>query len=348
MKQWAKRIAFGIALLCAVVLLALLPVSFPSGGIAIAQINNPVIVIVASTPTSCSTLPLKIVTGTASLYGTNGSGGCTQIGGNSGAVTSVFTRTGAVVAAVGDYTAAQVTNALDLSNASLQTLTGSLAIPSGQSLNTPIIRDGSGNAAASLSSGRWTYASNGGLSTATGLYTGSPIATGGSGTSTWPLVLMQPSGTTTTTWNTAGTFLGVNAASSFTGNLVDFQFNGQSRASLSAGGTYTIAIVNGGVYRTQTNCSSAAAPAVCGSAAAGSVVIAAAGSSVVVDTTAVTATSQILIQDDSSLGTKLSVTCNTTLAPPQVTARTAGTSFTISTAIAPTSNPACYSYSIVN
>jgi hypothetical protein len=101
-------------------------------------------------------------------------------------------------------------------------------------------------------------------------------------------------------------------------------------------------------YATATNCTSAASPAVCGSAAAGTVVIAAAATTVVVDTTAVTANSEIFIQYDSSLGTKLSVTCNTTVALPAITARTGGTSFTITVPAAPAVNPACYSYHIVN
>jgi hypothetical protein len=116
----------------------------------------------------------------------------------------------------------------------------------------------------------------------------------------------------------------------------------------NAGCTFSHA-VNALTYQTATNCSSAAAPAVCGSAAAGSVVVAAAGTTVVVDTTAVTANSQILVQEDSSLGTKLSVTCNTVAAtaPPTISARTAATSFTITTTI-PTTNPRCFSYTIVN
>ena len=44
-------------------------------------------------------------------------------------VTSVFTRTGAVTAQSGDYTAAQVTNAADKSSASAQTFTGNLSAP---------------------------------------------------------------------------------------------------------------------------------------------------------------------------------------------------------------------------
>lgn len=102
-------------------------------------------------------------------------------------------------------------------------------------------------------------------------------------------------------------------------------------------------------YSTTTNCSSSAAPAVCSAAPAGSVVIAAAGTTVTVNTTAVTANSQIFIQEDSSLGTKLSVTCNTTLGRTYaITARTAGTSFTITSSAAPSTNPACMSYSIIN
>jgi len=78
-------------------------------------------------------------------------------------------------------------------------------------------------------------------------------------------------------------------------------------------------------------------------------VIAAAATTVTVNTTAVTANSQITVFEDSGLGTKLSVTCNTTIVRTYaVTARTAATSFTITTSAAPTTNPACLSYSIVN
>lgn len=102
-------------------------------------------------------------------------------------------------------------------------------------------------------------------------------------------------------------------------------------------------------YATTTNCSSAASPAVCGSAAAGSVSIAVSATSVVVDTTAVTANSQILVLWDSSLSSKLGITCNSAFASsPFVSARTPGTSFTLSIVSAPVTNPYCYSYSIIN
>ena len=120
-----------------------------------------------------------------------------------------------------------------------------------------------------------------------------------------------------------------------------------------AAGTFTTLAATGALtaetYNTETNCSSAASPAVCADAPAGSVVIAAAATTVTVNTTKVTANSQILITEDSSLGTKLSVTCNTTLARNYaITARTAATSFVITVDVAPVTNPACLSYKIVN
>ena len=104
------------------------------------------------------------------------------------------------------------------------------------------------------------------------------------------------------------------------------------------------------LYATQTNCASSASPAVCGSAAAGSFVIAAGATTVTVNTTAVTANSVIIAMEDDSLGTKLGVTCNTGIlvSAPEITARTAGTSFTVTTPTSPTTNPGCYSYFIIN
>ena len=92
-----------------------------------------------------------------------------------------------------------------------------------------------------------------------------------------------------------------------------------------------------------------ASPAVCSAAPAGSVTIAAAATTITVNTTAVTANSQIFVFEDSSLGTRLGVTCNTTTGRTYtVTARTAATSFVITSSAAPTTNPACLSYAIVN
>jgi hypothetical protein len=103
---------------------------------------------------------------------------------------------------------------------------------------------------------------------------------------------------------------------------------------------------------TQTNCVSAAGPAVCGSAPTGAVIIAAGSGGAQVNTTAVTANSRIFIQEDSTLGGVLGVTCNTTAATISqgtfINVRTAGTSFSFSITTAPVTNPACYSYTIIN
>lgn len=96
------------------------------------------------------------------------------------------------------------------------------------------------------------------------------------------------------------------------------------------------------------NCTSGASPAVCGASVVGGVAVAAAATSLVVNTTAVTAKSRIVLTMDSSLGTDLSVTCNTTNIAAWVSARTAGTSFTITTASGPVTNPMCLSYHILN
>lgn len=96
------------------------------------------------------------------------------------------------------------------------------------------------------------------------------------------------------------------------------------------------------------NCTSGASPAVCGAAVVGGVAVAAAATSLVVNTTAVTAKSRIVLTMDSSLGTDLSVTCNTTNIAAWVSARTAGTSFTITTASGPVTNPMCLSFTLTN
>lgn len=111
--------------------------------------------------------------------------------------------------------------------------------------------------------------------------------------------------------------------------------------------------VQGPLYLTSANCSSGVSPAVCGAAAAGSVAVpAGAAVALQVNTTAVTANSQIIIVSDETLGTKLSVTCNTTLASaavePVITARNPGVSFTVTIVGTTVTNPVCLSYFIVN
>ncbi len=101
-------------------------------------------------------------------------------------------------------------------------------------------------------------------------------------------------------------------------------------------------------FRSTSICVDAAGAAACGSAPAGFVVIDAGATTVVVSTTAVSANSQIFITMDISAGTQLGITCNSTYADSYVSARTAATSFTITTTAAPAGQPRCYSYFVVN
>src|SRR3989344_2090695 len=58
--------------------------------------------------------------------------------------------------------------------------------------------------------------------------------TGGSGTTTKPQLLIEPSGTTTNAWSTSGTGIGVNAAATFAGNLIDLQQAANSIFSITS------------------------------------------------------------------------------------------------------------------
>lgn len=81
------------------------------------------------------------------------------------------------------------------------------------------------------------FSVNGAASTPALSLTGS-VFTGGSGTSTKPLFLIEPAGTTAaTTWSTAGTPFGLNTPSGFAGNLVDFKVGGNSQVSINSAGT---------------------------------------------------------------------------------------------------------------
>lgn len=96
-----------------------------------------------------------------------------------------------------------------------------------------------------------------GLSTATTANVGPAVAitgtwiTGGSATTNKPHVLIEPSGTTSTGWvGTAGTALGINAASGFTGRFIDGQVAGVSTFNVLANGTVTgAALISTGVIQ---------------------------------------------------------------------------------------------------
>jgi len=99
-------------------------------------------------------------------------------------------------------------------------------------------------------------------------------------------------------------------------------------------------------------CSSGVSPALCGAFVSGSVAIpTGANPTLVVDDTAVIASSRIVIAVDDTTAPG-GVTCNSTLATlaisPVVTARTPGTSFTLSYSGTITTNPVCVNYVIYN
>jgi hypothetical protein len=80
-----------------------------------------------------------------------------------------------------------------------------------------------------------TWAANGAASTPPMLLSGTWF-TDGSATTTKPQFLVEPADTTSTGWSTAGTGFGVNASSGFTGNLIDFQLNGDRKFAVNAAG----------------------------------------------------------------------------------------------------------------
>ena len=102
-------------------------------------------------------------------------------------------------------------------------------------------------------------------------------------------------------------------------------------------------------YRTLLNCSSASTPANCGSAPAGSFVLEVGSTTARVNTTSVTANSQILVIEDSSLGDKLRVSCNkSTGRTYTIMNRAPGLSFTVNSSFAPADHPACLSFQLLN
>lgn len=184
------------------------------------------------------------------------------------------------------------------------------------------------------------------------------ILTGGSGTTNFPHFYIN-NGTAPTTWNTSGTYLGINGITGFAGNFVDFRVNGGgSLFSITAGGAVAAnSSFSGTKYNTATNCSAAgtsASPSVvsCSSASAGAFSCAtnASGATCTVNTTAAVTNSDIQVSSTASAGTRLSVTCNTTAdvpTAPRIASISTGVSFTVNLGTF-TTNPECFFYTINN
>jgi hypothetical protein len=101
--------------------------------------------------------------------------------------------------------------------------------------------------------GRFISSLNGAASAPPGTFTGTWF-TGGTATTTKPQVLIEPTGSTSTAWNTSGTSLGVNASSvTFAGLLLDLQANASTRFSVSGLGVATLgSSASTGAARTTT------------------------------------------------------------------------------------------------
>lgn len=87
-----------------------------------------------------------------------------------------------------------------------------------------------------------TNSGNGAVSISNSLWNGT-VLTGGTATTNFPAMFVQPSGTTAvTSWSTSGTGLGMNLASGFAGNFLDFHVAGAASVfSVSNGGNVTAA-----------------------------------------------------------------------------------------------------------
>jgi len=99
------------------------------------------------------------------------------------------------------------------------------------------------NANTRLSAGKLSLLNNGAASTP--IFTAVGTWPTGTATTAKAMMLLEPTGTTSTAWNTSGTGLGINAVSGFSGNLADFQINGASMVTIPNTGDI---VISRGVY----------------------------------------------------------------------------------------------------
>jgi hypothetical protein len=173
------------------------------------------------------------------------------------------------------------------------------------------------------------------------------------GTST-PAFSAITSATNTTAAMVVGS--GASLGASGTGTINATALNGATFASpgpigFTTPNTSLFTSVTSGTLNMSSQCVSIASPAACASASQGFFIIAAGSTSVTVNTTHTTGVGTIAVYPDTSIGSALGVTCNTTLASivnPVITARTASTSFTVSIPGTLAVNPGCYSYTLIN
>jgi hypothetical protein len=124
-----------------------------------------------------------------------------------------------------------------------ETGSGALVFATSPTLVTPNIGAATGTSLAVT--GTISTTANGAASTPAATLVGTWF-TGGTATTTKPQLLVEPTGTTSTAWSTSGTGIGVNAASGFTGNLIDAKVAGGSRFKVLASGSVAVGGLTGG------------------------------------------------------------------------------------------------------
>jgi hypothetical protein len=172
-------------------------------------------------------------TGAQGAQGIQGIQGVQGVKGDTGATGSVSALTNAhiLVGSAGNaptdvpLTLDANTGAFNLSNA------GVLTLPDGGASTRGLVNTG-----AQTIAGNKTLNANGAASTPNTTWVGTWFS-GGTSTTTKPALLNEPAGTASTTWSTNGTGLGLNAASGFAGNLVDYQVAGASKFKVDQNGS---------------------------------------------------------------------------------------------------------------
>jgi len=213
---------------------------------------------------------------------------------------------------------------------------GAVVMPTGSSGNTlgtaAVQNIGTSGATVPLLSAPNTFSAQNifsnyvGLSGTTGLWNGSNLNNGNFYfASTGPLITRNIAD--------ANPALAVNNANaSSTGKIVSLQASGTEVASVDRSGHVITSKLN-----TSTVCSQTASPAACGSSSAGVVQLAASATSLVIDSTAITSSTGCWFTYDTS-----GITAPTNIASlfsPYISARSAGTSITITAPVAPLTNP---------
>jgi hypothetical protein len=203
---------------------------------------------VATTATNTTTLSDKFCVDQAGAVTVTSSSSAAIAAGPSGATNPVWQV---------DASTASAVAGLKLTGAATGGTVALAVQDSGSNANLTINAKGSGTfGVATTSTGNVTIG-NTGITSATiapatilsvnGAASASPLTlsgtwfTGGSGTTTFPPLLIQPTGTTAaTTLSTSGTAVVINAPSGFAGNFLDFFIAGSRQFTLTSAGSITI------------------------------------------------------------------------------------------------------------